>query len=359
MAGTLRTNMRVHIGTLLRQDIAFGKLKPGDCLPPIKTLAERFGTSISPVHQAFRDLEKEGLVDCRIGDGTFVTDLRPIANPLDVALVASLRAHVYGDLAGILLDKLHQLRIYPVTINAEHDNGEALLRNAVPAAKVLILIQSGGFSEDTLKQLSQKGKRLISILGWEQAPPEIAHLMWRVLADNAQGGRLVAEHLWSRGCRRVVVLGTNTMVDNATDAVLPWSASGTAFAGAWRERGGELRVLAGNSVPGATDPTIDAGDLLSRMRETTRPTGVFGLRDFEAWQAQDILLNDARHRFDKVPIIGYGNTPWSQAARPPLSTVDWNLNGIAAEACRLIEAAVTNTLGEPECHVVAPRLIVR
>jgi LacI family transcriptional regulator len=118
-------------------------------------------------------------------------------------------------------------------------------------------------------------------------------------------------------------------------------------------------VLAGRHVPGAADVQLDPAALTALMTGAHPPTGIFGLRDWEAWQAQDILLNDTQHRFDNVPIIGYGNTPWSQAARPPLSTIDWNLDAIAAEACRLIEAAVTNTLGEPECHVIAPRLIVR
>jgi GntR family transcriptional repressor for pyruvate dehydrogenase complex len=48
-----------------------GKLQPGDRLPPERELAQRFGVSRVAIRQALSVLQAMGLVQSRIGDGTF------------------------------------------------------------------------------------------------------------------------------------------------------------------------------------------------------------------------------------------------------------------------------------------------
>ncbi len=359
MTKRVRSDLQTYIGAVLREEIVAGKLKPGDCLPSIKVLADRFGTSISPVHRALLALETEGVVECRVGDGTFVTQRRPVGDPLHVALFVKLQHPLFSALADIILSHLHRLRIYPVTINAGQEAGEELLTSAVPAARVLIVISDGDFPFDVLRRQSLKGKRVIDVLAWSESFKDKSAGFDLVLLDHAAGGRLVAEHFQAKGCKRVVVLGTKTMVNEAAGTVSPSWPAGAAFEQAWRALGGEVSVLAARPVSGEADPKIVPGELLALMAGATRETAVFGCRDFEAWQAQDILLGDPQRRFEDIEIVGYGNTPWSQAARPPITTVDWNLEAVAAQACELIEAAVTNRLGAPESRMIMPRLIVR
>lgn len=49
-----------------------GDLKPGDQLPPERTLAEQFQVSRASVREALRSLELLGVVETRAGGGTFV-----------------------------------------------------------------------------------------------------------------------------------------------------------------------------------------------------------------------------------------------------------------------------------------------
>lgn len=61
-----------EIVTRLRQDIAFGRLSPGERLPNERELAALFGVSQPTVRESIRVLEAMGLVEVRHGSGTYV-----------------------------------------------------------------------------------------------------------------------------------------------------------------------------------------------------------------------------------------------------------------------------------------------
>ena len=62
--------------------VASGRLRPGDELPPIRTLAEDLLVNPNTVARAYRDLEAMGVVDTRRGAGTRVSDRgSPLAEP--------------------------------------------------------------------------------------------------------------------------------------------------------------------------------------------------------------------------------------------------------------------------------------
>ena len=54
--------------------VARGEFKPGDRLPPERDLAKLLGVSRPTVREAMIALEIAGLVEVRVGAGTFVTD---------------------------------------------------------------------------------------------------------------------------------------------------------------------------------------------------------------------------------------------------------------------------------------------
>jgi GntR family transcriptional regulator, transcriptional repressor for pyruvate dehydrogenase complex len=63
----------------IRQELASGRLKPGDKLPAERELAERFGVSRAAVREAFRSLEMSGLLRLQKGakGGAFIVDAIP------------------------------------------------------------------------------------------------------------------------------------------------------------------------------------------------------------------------------------------------------------------------------------------
>lgn len=61
-----------QIVTQVRYLVAAGQLEPGTELPPIRSLAERIQVNPNTVARAYRELEREGIVEKRSTKGTFV-----------------------------------------------------------------------------------------------------------------------------------------------------------------------------------------------------------------------------------------------------------------------------------------------
>ena len=65
----------VQIASRLRVAIATGEIAPVMPLPSVRQLAGEIRVNPATVVQAYRDLERDGLVESRQGAGTFVRDL--------------------------------------------------------------------------------------------------------------------------------------------------------------------------------------------------------------------------------------------------------------------------------------------
>ncbi|MFT0858638.1 PLP-dependent aminotransferase family protein [Ancylobacter sp. G4_0304] len=61
------------IADLMEEDIRAGRLTLGDRLPPQRRLAERIGVDFTTVARGYVEAQKRGLVESRVGQGTFVT----------------------------------------------------------------------------------------------------------------------------------------------------------------------------------------------------------------------------------------------------------------------------------------------
>jgi GntR family transcriptional regulator len=59
----------------VRRGRVIGTLRPGDPLPSVRQLAVDLGVNPNTVKQAYRELEREGLVQMRRGQGTYASDL--------------------------------------------------------------------------------------------------------------------------------------------------------------------------------------------------------------------------------------------------------------------------------------------
>jgi DNA-binding transcriptional MocR family regulator len=67
----------LSIADAIAADIASGSLSDGARLPPQRTLAETLGIDFTTVSRAYAEARRRGLVDGRVGQGTFVRARRP------------------------------------------------------------------------------------------------------------------------------------------------------------------------------------------------------------------------------------------------------------------------------------------
>ncbi len=69
-----RTKLYTQIVDQILEGIRSGTFPPGTALPPERTIAEQLGVSRGSVREAIRVLEHAGVLDVRIGSGTYVTE---------------------------------------------------------------------------------------------------------------------------------------------------------------------------------------------------------------------------------------------------------------------------------------------
>jgi GntR family transcriptional regulator, histidine utilization repressor len=79
-----RTLPYVTVKAALRERIAKGGWKSGVRLPSERELVQAFGCARMTVHRALRELGEEGLIERRRGSGSYVAELHPISNLLQV-----------------------------------------------------------------------------------------------------------------------------------------------------------------------------------------------------------------------------------------------------------------------------------
>ena len=91
-----------QIANQVKYLVASGLLKPGEELPPIRTLALQLKVTPNTVVKAYGELEISGVIHKRQGSGTFVSDERP-------QLAMRDRRRVIEQRIDALLAEAHQL----------------------------------------------------------------------------------------------------------------------------------------------------------------------------------------------------------------------------------------------------------
>ncbi|HEX5005074.1 MAG TPA: GntR family transcriptional regulator [Gemmatimonadales bacterium] len=96
------TPLYAQLAERLRAAIAAGDLAPGELLPSVRQLAGRLRLNPGTVVQAYRDLERSGLVELRQGSGTFVRELSaPRRREEQAAVSDRLAAEMLARAAGL------------------------------------------------------------------------------------------------------------------------------------------------------------------------------------------------------------------------------------------------------------------
>lgn len=66
-----------QLAGILRDRIASGELQPGDRIPSVVSLAQEYELAAGTVRKALARLQQDGLVESRVGWGTFVARQEP------------------------------------------------------------------------------------------------------------------------------------------------------------------------------------------------------------------------------------------------------------------------------------------
>ncbi|MCQ4158650.1 PLP-dependent aminotransferase family protein [Roseomonas sp. GC11] len=243
------------IADALERDIQAGRVAPGTRLPPQRLLAARLGVDFTTIARAYAEAARRGLVEGRVGQGTFVrgpcplrprpalaraagpegggaapaaraADLRMNAPPLPTApgLREALRREMGAFAATLDLDLL--LRYRPVGGGAaEREAGAAWLagRLEVPPGRLLVCAGAQGALLALLSVLCEPGDLLCcEALTYPGFRSLAAHLRLR-LAPLAMDGAGLLPEAFEAACRahRPRALYCTPTLHNPTTATLP------------------------------------------------------------------------------------------------------------------------------------------
>ncbi|WP_299684349.1 PLP-dependent aminotransferase family protein [uncultured Tateyamaria sp.] len=123
----------VAIADAIGADIASGRLKPGDRLPPQRQVAQRVALDVSTISRAYAEAARRDLVDAHVGRGTFVKDPKSGTAPHDPrrALEEDPRMNMPPEPTGPKLIARMQAGLEHVSANIVH-----LLRYQTPTGSV-------------------------------------------------------------------------------------------------------------------------------------------------------------------------------------------------------------------------------
>jgi len=108
------TPIYAQIAARVRIAVASGELATGDPLPSVRALAGTLRVNPATVVQAYRELERDGVVDMRQGSGTFIATLSPEAR-------SQAREQEARRLVRELLEQAARLAICPLDLRKAID----------------------------------------------------------------------------------------------------------------------------------------------------------------------------------------------------------------------------------------------
>lgn len=180
--------------------------------------------------------------------------------------------------------------------------------------------------------------------------------------DRAGAARLAVSHLLERGCRRI--------------ALATWAARDGFAAGVEARRAGYRAALeaAGlaydpalvfkcraEPVPGGLPDDTLAQAVWEEVIRPRRADGVLGYDDNWALRLARVIRHEGRTVPDDIAVAGLGNQPAAALGSPSITTVDFQLDAVAA---RLVELLVAQIEGRSvprgeRATLVPARLVLR
>lgn len=215
----------------LKSEISAGQYRPGDRLPSEAELVARFGASRMTVFRAMRELQSLGIVDRRVGSGTFVSE------------VSSADGHVFG----LLIPELGQTEIFelicrgmvatPLAATHSLSWGHAIPSRKNPGEAALQLCKrfieqrvSGVFFGPEYDPLAREANRkILRALDDAKIPvvlvdrcslkyPERGEYDL-VGLDNRRAGYVVTDHLVRQGARKIAFFTAENSNEAAEDRI--------------------------------------------------------------------------------------------------------------------------------------------
>jgi len=343
----------------LQREIRSGRLQPGDRLPSEADLERSFGASRITVGRAVRDLQLAGLVERRVGSGSYVkapsvpdalsfgllipdlgeTEIfEPICQGMMASPLARQHALLWGSLTSATTSKEERAwqlcRQYidrrvsgvffaPLELTAGKDAVNRKIAQALDDAGIPVVLL-----DRTVLPYPERGVHdLVGI-------------------DNRRAGYRITEHLLRLGSRRIAFVG----IENAAATVEAREAGYREALSAW---GASIKPEFVHRL----DPTNVAD--VQRVMESAHPDAIVCANDWTAARLMHTILGLGYSVPDVVRLVGIDDLDYASLLPIPLTTLRQPTREIGAAAF----AAMLDRVTRPDTPVrdilLQTQLVVR
>lgn len=350
----------------LLSEIAAGKYRDSGRLPSETQLVERFGVSRPTVARALHDLQEQGLVDRRIGSGTYVrANKRPAADgaarELGLLIPGLGRTEIFEVICGEIasLARVGEYMLlwggsgHPrASLEASVQEAENLLEQYLErrVAGVFFAPFEHRSDQDQVnrqitERLHQAGVAVV-LLDRDLAPFPQRSRFDLISIDNFAGGFLLAEHLLKLKCRRLLFVAR------------PRSAAtvDARIAGA-REAALAYGFALPKNFVRIGEPT--EASFVQRLLAKPWPDAIVCANDHTA----ATLIRTLQKRGVRVPqdvrVVGFDDVKYATLLSPPLTTIHQPCRDIAEVAFRTMLDRIAEPTLPGRTLIVAPQLVVR
>lgn len=331
---------------MVAENIETGKWPEGMRLPSEQELAERFDVTRLTVRKAIEPLKRDGRLAGRRGQGTFV--MAGSSRVSSLLYVGPTEAHFYQNLfhavAGEGQDEGRTVIPFRTdAAGAPDPESRGRLAAQLRAVKwAVVCNESYGMVEEALRGSDVH----LMITGWDVVT--VCRPAYFVLADMGRAVELAVARLVGWGHRRIGLVTPGGA--RGPETYKPYFPS---FHAAIARHGLE-RTASCLFLPQGEGEIHDA--IRTALRAADRPTALVCDADFRARAVYAVAREEGLRIPEDLSLIGIGDTPWTQAFIPELTSVNLGEDAMAHLIVMLSKDGppIVNTV----CYVV-PHLAER
>lgn len=356
MLGNLQKPLYLKIFDHLKKEILSNTLQPGERLPTEMELAELFGVSRITSKRALEELEKEGLIYRKRGQGSFALSTKDrkkdnLGNLISMILptdnTGGRRIEYIRGATDYLNQEGYYLSIH-TTFDDPDKEKEYLMQLSRNGVKGIIYYPSNQRNFDILCSLSVEEFPIVLIDKKIQSLP-----LSSVASNNIDGGYQAVSHLIQLGHRRIAYIAY-VMLEDLSSV---------------KERFlGYCKALKDNDIPIDLDivrAPIGGSEKSGKLRQVIDDlirrdiTAIFTEHDYLAIGVARTLSSMNIRIPEQVSVVGFDNVEILDHLDLKLTTIDQDFYSIGEKAAKLLLRYIRNGKYEYEEESIPVRLILR
>jgi GntR family transcriptional regulator, arabinose operon transcriptional repressor len=321
MRGRITVPKHEQVYEALRQALESGRYKPGDRLPSEADLVRQYGASRITVGRAMRDLKERGLVERRVGSGTYVKTPF-VENALSFGLLipnlgeTSIFEAICQGMASSPLAREHVL-VWGGSFEAHRSKEQWALElcdqyiarrvSGVFFAPLELSADKDAVNQKVARALDRAGIPVVLLDRTVVAYPQRGHHDL-VGIDNRRAGYVISDHLLRQGRRRIAFVA------------LPHAAPTVdARAAGYREALFAWNVPIDRASVYRINP-MEVGEV-GAMMASCRPEAIVCANDSTAAHLMQTLLRLGYTIPCDVALVGIDDLPFADLLPVPLTTL--------------------------------------